>query len=230
MASKQRIVFSVFLLVYLCLLLFVLNHALCKCAQALLIQGLSQATLGRTPQRFSLLLTKQSDAGARSYPGSETPMRRSSLVIAAALTLSGVAASAQSLPVRALPVTGPMTANASIELPVAAGQASYVSLSGPVRDVVVGDPSIADVSVVNDRTLIVLGKRPGVTSLLAFSAAGRALTDRQIVVSENGTGGVTIYRGVTASNYACGAQCTRLGGAAAGGAAAAAPSGNPTVP
>jgi Flp pilus assembly secretin CpaC len=138
-------------------------------------------------------------------------MRRLSLVITAALTLSGVSASAQTaattgvLPIR----------SASIDLPVAAGQASYVSLSGAVRDVVVGDPTIADVSVVNDRTLVVLGKRPGVTSLLAFGAGGRALADRQVVVSENGGGGVTVYRGATASNYACAAQCTRLGSVAA---------------
>ena len=75
----------------------------------------------------------------------------------------------------------------------------------------VGDPSIADFSVVNDRTLVVLGKRPGVTSLLAFGANGRPLADRQVVVSENGGGGVIVYRGATASNYACAAQCTRLG-------------------
>ncbi|MGH1557631.1 pilus assembly protein N-terminal domain-containing protein [Caulobacter segnis] len=121
-------------------------------------------------------------------------MRRLSLVIAALATLSG-AAVAQARPA---------------DLPVAAGQASYVSLGGAVRDVVVGDPSIADVSVVNDRTLVVLGKRPGVTSLLAFGAGGRALADRQVVVSENGAGSVTVYRGASASNYACASQCTRL--------------------
>lgn len=127
-------------------------------------------------------------------------MRRLSLVITAALTLCGVSASAQMLPVK----------TTSTDLPVAAGQASYLSLGGAVRDVVVGDPNIADVSVVNERTLVVLGKRPGVTSLLAFGASGRALADRQIVVSEGA--GVTIYRGARASTYACGAQCTRLSG------------------
>ena len=135
-------------------------------------------------------------------------MRRLSLVIAAVATLSGSLASAQTLAGGALPV------NVSPDLPVAAGQASYVTLSGPVRDIVVGDPSIADVSVVNNRTLVVLGKRPGVTSLLAFGAGGRALAERQIVVSENGGGAVTVYRGAAASNYACAAQCTRLGAAA----------------
>jgi Flp pilus assembly secretin CpaC len=143
-------------------------------------------------------------------------MRRLSLIIAAALALSGAAAHAQT-PSRA-PLAGgvkTLPVNAPSDLPVAAGQASYVTLSGAVRDVVVGDPTIADVSVVNDRTLVVLGKRPGVTSLLAFGAGGRALADRQVVVSENGGGAVTVYRGAAASNYACAAQCTRLNATAA---------------
>ncbi|WP_297512862.1 pilus assembly protein N-terminal domain-containing protein [uncultured Caulobacter sp.] len=150
-------------------------------------------------------------------------MRRLSLAFVAAATLiaplGALSARAQMLPARSLPTPN------SADLPVAAGQASYVNLGAPVRDIVVGDPAVADVSVVNDRTLVVLGKRPGVTSLLAFGPGGRALADRQIVVSENSGGGVTIYRGAVASNYACAAQCTRLGAAAAGAATAA-----PTVP
>jgi Flp pilus assembly secretin CpaC len=137
-------------------------------------------------------------------------MRRFSIVIAAFAALSAVPAQAQVVVTEKVSTT--MTpGSAPVDLPVSAGQASYVSLGGSVRDVVVGDPSIADVSVVNDRTLVVLGKRPGVTSLLAFGAGGRPLADRKVVVSENGGGGVTVYRGATASNYACAAQCTRLG-------------------
>ena len=108
-------------------------------------------------------------------------------------------------------------------MPVAAGHASYISMGGAVRDIVVGDPTIADVSVVNDRTLVVLGKKPGVTSLLAFGPGGRALADGQIVVSENGGGSVTVYRGNSASNYACAAQCPRLGSPAPAAGAPAAP-------
>jgi hypothetical protein len=220
MLSKHRIVSGDFLLVYLYLPLLVLNHDLSNAPQTLWNQGVSQATLGRTRPRFSLLLTKQSDADERSDPRSETSMRRLSLAIAAALTFWGVA-NAQVLPARTTPASA--STGASTDLPVASGQASYVTLGGAVRDIVVGDPTIADVSVVNDRTLVVLGKKPGVTSLLAFGPNGRALADRQIVVSENGSGGVTVYRGNTASNYACATQCTRLGAPAAAPAAPAAP-------
>lgn len=119
-------------------------------------------------------------------------MRRLSLALAAVLTLAGASAHAENLA-------------------VAAGQAARVTLNGPVRDVVVGDPLVADVSVVNERTLVIMGKRPGVTTVLAFDAAGRTLTDRQIMVSEEGGGAITVYRGATnAANYACGAQCTRI--------------------
>ena len=127
-------------------------------------------------------------------------MRRFSLAIAAVLTLSVASAQAQ-----------PRAA----DLPVAAGQTTYLALGDAVRDIVVGDPSVADVSVVSDRTLIVMGKRPGVTSLMAFGAGGRALVQRQVVVSEVGAGAVTVYRGAAASHYACAPQCSRLGAAAA---------------
>lgn len=129
-------------------------------------------------------------------------MRRFSFTLAAVLAAWSVDAAAQSRPA---------------VLPISAGQATTVSLDGAVRDVVVGDPEIADISVVSDRTLVILGKRPGVTTLLAFGAGGRPLTDRQIVVSEGGGGGaVTVYRGAAASTYACGRQCTRLGAASPG--------------
>ena len=117
-------------------------------------------------------------------------MRRLSLALAAVFALSGATAQAESLS-------------------VAAGDIARITLSGPVRDVVVGDPLIADVSVINERTLLILGKRPGATTVLAFDTAGRPLADRQVTVSESG--GVTVYRGAAnVGTYACGAQCTRV--------------------
>ncbi len=139
-------------------------------------------------------------------------MRRFLPTFVFALALSGSAASAEIVPLSGV----------STELPVVAGQAMHLNLGGAVRDIVVGDPTVADVSVVNQRTLIVLGKRPGVTSLMAFSPDGRPLTERLIVVSEVGPSGVTVYRGSTASSYACASQCTRV---IAPGAATAAPAG-----
>lgn len=119
-------------------------------------------------------------------------MRRLSLALAAVLALAGASAQAQNLS-------------------VSAGQTANLNLGAAVRDVVVGDPLIADVSLVNERTMVVIGKRPGVTTIMAFDGAGRTVTSRQVVVSESGEGLLTVYRGPKdAASYACGAQCSRL--------------------
>jgi len=120
-------------------------------------------------------------------------MRLSSLAFAALFAFAGAAAHAQNLGL------GP-------------GQATNISLGAPVRDIVVADPLVADVSLVNERTLVVMGKRPGVTTILAFDAAGRTLANRQVVVSDNGAT-LTVYRGAGVGNtstYACGEQCSRI--------------------
>ncbi|KQY35564.1 pilus assembly protein CpaC [Caulobacter sp. Root487D2Y] len=96
-------------------------------------------------------------------------------------------------------------------LSVSAGAAARIVLSGPVRDIVVGDPSVADVSLVNERTLVVLGKKAGATTILAFDARGRALADRDVVVSDVPTQAVVVQRGLSAATYACGDRCSLLG-------------------
>ncbi|MDR6624027.1 pilus assembly protein N-terminal domain-containing protein [Caulobacter segnis] len=129
-------------------------------------------------------------------------MRRLSFIFAALLIAWNVDAAAQSRP---------------FALPLTKGQAISLPLGAAARDVVVGDPEVADVSILSDRAVIVLGKNPGVTSLLIFGADGRPLTERQVVVSDGGAAGsVTVYRGAATSTYACGRQCTRLTPPAAG--------------
>ena len=123
-------------------------------------------------------------------------MRRPVLALCAAFSLCATVAGAQVLPV-----------SQPAPLSVGAGQATYIALSAPVRDVVVSDPNVADVSVVNDRTLVVLGKKTGSATLMAFDAHGRPLANRQVVVSDQG---VIVQRGVTASTYACGDRCSPL--------------------
>jgi hypothetical protein len=132
-------------------------------------------------------------------------MRRLSLAIVAFFSLCGAAVAAQA----AVP-TAPAPTGATRTMTVAAGQAATVPLGGPAREIVVGDPQIADVSVVNDRTLVILGKRVGVTTLFAFDAQGRTLTGGQVLVTDVAADAVTVQRGVNASAYACDGRCTAL--------------------
>ncbi|MBC7667823.1 MAG: pilus assembly protein N-terminal domain-containing protein [Gemmatimonadaceae bacterium] len=133
-------------------------------------------------------------------------MRRLPLAFCVCLSLLAGVASAQPL------------AGQSRTLSIGDGEAVRITLSGPVRDIVVGDPQVADVSLVNDRTLVVMGKKPGATTLLAFDAGGHTLADRQVMVTEASSEAVIVQRGVVASIYACGDRCSKLGGDAAAAA------------
>ena len=94
-------------------------------------------------------------------------------------------------------------------LPVRIDQATRVSLSAPARDVFIGNPSVADVMVVDGRNLLVMGKAYGVTNIVVLDAAGRTILDRQIVVSASDAGRVSFYRGPDVYNYACAPRCER---------------------
>jgi Flp pilus assembly secretin CpaC len=125
-------------------------------------------------------------------------MRRLPVVLLACMSLGATVASAQPLPPRAT------------LLSVSTGQAAHITLGGPVRDIVVGDPLVADVSIVNERTLVVLGKKAGATTLLAFDAHGQTLADRQIMVTSIPDQAVVVQRGAKATTYACGTRCSAL--------------------
>lgn len=94
-------------------------------------------------------------------------------------------------------------------LPVRIDQATRVALSAPARDVVIGNPSVADVTIIDGRNLLVMGKAYGVTNIVVLDARGRTILDRQIVVSASDEGRISFYRGPDVYNYACSPRCER---------------------
>jgi len=119
----------------------------------------------------------------------------------------------------ALAVAAPAAAigaSASPPLVVRMDQATRVLLGGPIRDVVIANPQIADVNVLDGRSIVVLGKAVGTTSLLVVDPAGRVLADRQVIVSASDEGRMSYYRGGGAvQDFACSPRCGRI--AAPGG-------------
>ena len=79
-------------------------------------------------------------------------------------------------------------------LSVALDQAERVSLRGSAADVVIGNPEIADVTMIDSRTLVITGKGQGTTSLLVFDRARRVLFDGPVSVSAR-AGHVAMVRG-----------------------------------
>jgi Flp pilus assembly secretin CpaC len=97
-------------------------------------------------------------------------------------------------------------------LPVRVDQAARVSVSSAIRDVVVGNPAVADVTVIDGNSVLVTGKTFGITNLLIIDQRGRTVLNREIVVSAADDGRVTIYRGGQASTFACAPTCERTSG------------------
>ncbi len=119
-----------------------------------------------------------------------TPLLRLAAVAAVAL-LAAPAATAQS------------------RLSVEIDQAQRVQLRGPAGSVIVGNPQIADVTVVDANTLYITGKGYGVTEVVAVDPIGRTVFQSQVVVTAgDGSGRVRVWRGAQSTEMACANSCS----------------------
>ena len=121
-------------------------------------------------------------------------MSRTSAAIGAALFLASIASASVSLA---------QASTMSVEI----DRSARVRLTGGATSVIVGNPQIADVTVVDANTLFITGKGYGVTQVVAVDAIGRTLFQRDIVVTAGTTGSVRVWRGAQATEMACGASC-----------------------
>ena len=97
---------------------------------------------------------------------------------------------------------------ASNTVQVLVDQATLVRLDRPAAEIVVGNPSIADVSVQSGKVLVVTGKSFGETNLIVMDADGKVMANRQLIVQEPRTGFVTMYRGGARRTLHCAPYCT----------------------
>jgi len=87
-------------------------------------------------------------------------------------------------------------------------QTARIQLRAPAGSVIVGNPQIADITVVDSTTLFVTGKGYGVTEIVAVDSIGRTVFQSQIVVSAGDSGRVRVWRGAQVTEMACGTTCS----------------------
>jgi hypothetical protein len=105
--------------------------------------------------------------------------------------------------------TQPATAQtAKDEVNVLIDQATLVKLDRPAAEIVVGNPSIADVSVQSGKLLVVTGKSYGETNLIVMDADGKVVANRKLIVQDPRVGAVTVYRGSARYTLNCAPNCT----------------------
>lgn len=88
-------------------------------------------------------------------------------------------------------------------------RSARVALRGAAASVIVGNPAIADVTVVDANTLYITGKGYGVTEVVAVDPIGRTVFQSQVVVTAGDGGGrVRVWRGAQATEMACASSCS----------------------
>jgi hypothetical protein len=88
-------------------------------------------------------------------------------------------------------------------------------LKAPAKDVVIANPSIADVTLVSPTSLIIIGHAPGRTRLLVLDSDQVPLVDQIVIVTQGDSGLVSVFgpRGsgsIGQDDYACGNHCTLM--------------------
>ena len=100
----------------------------------------------------------------------------------------------------------PLPALAGTAVNVMQDQAKMVSLTGEAATIVVGNPTIADVTT-QGTTVFLHGRSFGTTNVIVLDAEGNQLAQLDVTVSRGGSSGVNIFRAGAKYSYGCAPLC-----------------------
>jgi Flp pilus assembly secretin CpaC len=86
---------------------------------------------------------------------------------------------------------------------------AMLPLNGNAATVVVGNPSIAEVTVQNGNLLFILGRNFGTTNVIALDNQNNEIANIPISVTANVPHHMTLYRGAAQVSYSCASRCER---------------------
>ncbi|MEM7774762.1 MAG: pilus assembly protein N-terminal domain-containing protein [Pseudomonadota bacterium] len=98
------------------------------------------------------------------------------------------------------------TAQAS-DLIVKYDQSQLLRLPRPVAEIIIGNPTIADVSVQSSNLLVITGKSFGITNIIALDADRNIIQDQRVLVQRDERKVVNLHRGGARQSYNCSPQC-----------------------
>ena len=89
----------------------------------------------------------------------------------------------------------------NVEVPL--DQVQVLTFKVPVKTVFVGNPVIADITVIDSTHVFILGKNFGTTNLVALDDRGREFFNEQVTVLDRPGTTVTLQRGVAKTTLNC---------------------------
>lgn len=98
---------------------------------------------------------------------------------------------------------------ASASVNVRIDQNTIMDLRGAAGTVLIGDPAVADVSLITPRRIAILGRGYGQTNVVITDRMGRVIFNQEVQVTPVTGNRVSVYRGALVSNFTCTPTCER---------------------
>lgn len=93
------------------------------------------------------------------------------------------------------------------DLVVRYDQSQLLRLPRPAAEIIIGNPTIADVSVQGGNLLVVTGKTFGITNIIALDGERNVIQDQRVVVQRDDFKAVSLVKGGKRETYSCDTQC-----------------------
>jgi Flp pilus assembly secretin CpaC len=89
-------------------------------------------------------------------------------------------------------------------------QSQLLRLPRPVAEIIIGNASIADVTVQGGNLLVVTGKTFGVTNIIALDSDKNIIQDQRIMVERDERNVLNLHKGVNRQTYTCTPNCSPM--------------------
>lgn len=93
------------------------------------------------------------------------------------------------------------------DLVVRYDQSQLLRLPRPASEIIVGNPSIADVALQDGNLLVVTGKTFGITNIIALDAEHNVIQDQRVMVERDDRRVVNLMKGTQRFTYSCTPNC-----------------------
>jgi Flp pilus assembly secretin CpaC len=90
---------------------------------------------------------------------------------------------------------------------VSVDQARVLKIDRAAETVIIGNPSIVDVTVHDSTTLVLTGRSYGVTNLVILDGDGKSIVDEEVAVQSYEAGTVRIFRQAARTTVSCLPNC-----------------------